>query len=85
MDPIELRKVFGSNLRRLRERKGLSQEELAHRAGVNRSYLSRLEHGANYAGLEMIGKMAGALGIEPADLLRREHPEAVRPVSRTEG
>jgi transcriptional regulator with XRE-family HTH domain len=67
---MDLREVFASNLRRLRHAKGLSQEGLAHEAGVNRSYMSRLERGATYAGLEIIGKLADALGAEPAELLR---------------
>lgn len=71
MDPGELRQVFAANLRRLRYAKGLSQEGLAYEAGVNRSYLSRLEKGATYAGLEIIAKLAGVLGVEPAELLRR--------------
>jgi transcriptional regulator with XRE-family HTH domain len=71
MNPGGLRQVFGSNVRRLREREGFSHEALADMAGANRSYLSRLETGLNYAGLRTIGKLAGALGIDPADLLRQ--------------
>jgi transcriptional regulator with XRE-family HTH domain len=67
----DLRQVFGANLRRLREHKRLSQRDLVGKAGVNRSYISRLENGANYAGLEIIGKMASVLGVEPADLLKQ--------------
>ena len=63
--------VFAANLRRLRYERGLSQEVLAYEAGVNRSYLSKLEKGASYAGLEIIGKLADVLGVEPAELLRR--------------
>jgi transcriptional regulator with XRE-family HTH domain len=33
------------------------------------TYLSRLEKGASYVGLEIIGKLAGVLGVEPAELL----------------
>jgi transcriptional regulator with XRE-family HTH domain len=68
---MDLRQVFAANLRRLRHQKGLSQEALAHEAGVNRSYLSKLETGTTYVGLEIIGKLADALGVEPAELLRR--------------
>ncbi len=62
--------MFAANLRRLRYEKGLSQEGLAHEASVNRTYLSKLEKGASYAGLEIIGKLAEVLGVEPAELLR---------------
>ena len=67
---MDLRQVFAANLRRLRHAKGLSQEELAYEAEVNRTYLSKLEKGASYAGLEIIGKLAAVLEVEPAELLR---------------
>ena len=73
MDPSDLRQVFAANLRRLRHAKGLSQEALAHEAGVNRSYMSKLEKGATYVGLEIVGKLARVLGVEPAELLRDRH------------
>lgn len=67
MDP---RQVFAANLRRLRHAKGLSQEDLAYEAEVNRTYLSKLEKGASYAGLEIIWKLAAVLEVEPAQLLK---------------
>ena len=71
MDPRDLRQAFATNLRRLRHAKGISQEDLAHRAGVNRTYMSKLEKGASYPGLEIIAKLATVLEVEPAELLRR--------------
>lgn len=67
---MDLREVFALNLRRLRHAKGISQEDLAYSADVNRTYVSKLETGANYAGLEVIGKLAAVLEVEPAELLR---------------
>jgi len=52
---MDLRQVFAANLRRLRHEKRLSQEALAHEAGINRSYMSRLERGASYAGWKSSG------------------------------
>jgi transcriptional regulator with XRE-family HTH domain len=52
MDPRDLRHAFAANLCRLRHAKGISQEGLAHEAGINRSYMSKLEKGASYPGLE---------------------------------
>jgi transcriptional regulator with XRE-family HTH domain len=66
---MDIRQVFAANLRRLRHAKGLSQETLAYEAGINRSYLSKLEKGASYAGLEIIEKLAVVLDVEPAALL----------------
>jgi transcriptional regulator with XRE-family HTH domain len=66
----DLRQVFAANLRRFRHKAGLSQEELAHSADVNRTYMSKLEKGGSYVGLEIIGKIASVLGVEPAELLK---------------
>ena len=69
MDPRDLRQAFAANLRRLRHAKGISQEDLAYEADVNRTYVSKLEKGVSYPGLEIIAKLADALGIEPAEML----------------
>ena len=70
---MDLRDRFAINLRRLRHAKGLSQEELADAADINRTYVSKLETGATYVGLEIIGKLAAVLEIEPAELLKTPH------------
>ena len=70
MDPMDLRQAFAANLRRLRHAKGISQEDLAHEAGINRSYMSKLEKGATYPGLEIIAKLTTVLEVEPAELLK---------------
>jgi transcriptional regulator with XRE-family HTH domain len=67
---MDLREVFATNLRRLRHEKGLSQDDLAYEAEVSRSYLSQLEKGAFYVSLKIIGRLAEALKVEPADLLK---------------
>jgi transcriptional regulator with XRE-family HTH domain len=67
---MDLRQVFAANLRRLRHARGLSQENLAYEAEVNRTYMSKIEKGATYVGLEIIGKLATVLKVEPAELLR---------------
>lgn len=67
---MDLREVFAGNLRRVRHAKGMSQDDLAYEAQISRSYLSQLEKGAFYASLKIIGKLAEALDIEPAELLK---------------
>ena len=67
---MDLRDVFATNLRRLRNAKGFSQDDLAYEAEVSRGYLSQLEKGAFYASLKVIGKLAKALEVEPAELLK---------------
>jgi transcriptional regulator with XRE-family HTH domain len=42
----------------------------AHEAGINRSYISKLEKGASYPGLEIIAELATVLEVEPAELIR---------------
>ena len=59
-----------TNLRRLRQAKRLSQNDLAYDAEVSRSYFSQLEKGVFFASLRIVGRLADALGVEPAELLR---------------
>jgi transcriptional regulator with XRE-family HTH domain len=75
---MDLRQVFAANLRRLRHAKGLSQENLAYKADVNRTYMSKLEKGGSYPGLEIIGKLAAVLGVDPAELLKLPPKRASR-------
>lgn len=64
-----LRENLAENLRIWRERRGLSQESLAHEAGIDRSYVSLLENRKYSASLDMIEKLAAALKVEPLALL----------------
>ena len=75
---MDLREVFATNLRRLRNAKGLSQDDLAYEAEVSRSYLSQLEKGAFYASLKIVGKLAAVLQVEPAELLKTPASKKVR-------
>lgn len=65
---MKLREVVARNLRRARHAKGLSQEELAHRAGINRNYIGMLEREEHSATVDMLEKLADALEIDPIDL-----------------
>lgn len=67
---MDLRDVFAANLRRWRNARELSQDDLAYEAEVSRSYLSQLEKGKFYASLKIIGRLASVLKIEPAELLK---------------
>jgi len=67
---MDLRDAFATNLRRLRNAKGLSQDDLAYEAGVSRSYLSQLEKGVFHASLKILGRLAATLQVEPAELLK---------------
>lgn len=62
---MRLREIVARNLRRLRHAKGLSQEELADRAGINRNYVGMLEREENAATVDMLEKLAEVLEIDP--------------------
>ncbi|XUY29936.1 helix-turn-helix domain-containing protein (plasmid) [Agrobacterium sp. rho-8.1] len=65
-----IRETFASNLREIRLRRGLSQEELAHRADIHRTYVSSLERCQYSATIDMVETLARILDVEPADLLK---------------
>jgi transcriptional regulator with XRE-family HTH domain len=73
---MEIREVLAANLRRSRKAAGLSQEELAHRAEIDRTYISALERCQYAAGIDVVDRLARELGLEAADLLRRSTAEA---------
>ncbi len=66
-----MKKAFGIRLRELRKRAGLSQEQLASRAGIDRTYVSGCERGTRNIALLNIVKLAQALGVPACDLLRK--------------
>jgi transcriptional regulator with XRE-family HTH domain len=68
---MDLRQLFATNLRRIRHDRKISQEGLAYDAGVDRAYLSRVERAVTYVGLEIIGKLAAVLEVDPAEFFRR--------------
>jgi transcriptional regulator with XRE-family HTH domain len=68
---MDIRQVFATNLRKQRQAKGLSQEELAHLADIDRTYISSLERCVYAAGIDVVDKLAKAMDVEAADLLRR--------------
>ena len=66
-----LHRLFGAHLRSLREQHGMTQEELAARAGLHVTHISLLEHGKRSARLETLEKLGQAMGIQPKELLPR--------------
>jgi transcriptional regulator with XRE-family HTH domain len=69
---MKLRELVAINLRRLRREKSLSQEELAHRAGINRNYVGMLEREQHAATTDMLEKLAEVLGCDPMEFFRRK-------------
>lgn len=67
---MALRAVFARNLRRIRHEAGLSQEELADRADLNRNYVGMLEREENAATVDVIEKLCGVLGVGAAEFFQ---------------
>lgn len=68
MARLDLKRRFGTSVRAWRGRRGISQEELAERAGLHRTYVSDIERGARNVSLESIEKLASALEISVSTL-----------------
>lgn len=61
---MDIIKVFGSNLRKYRLKNGLSQEKLAEKCGLHRTYISDIERFQRSISLENVQRIADALNIE---------------------
>ena len=68
---MTLEKAFGMALLQERTEAGLSQEELAHRAGLHTNAVSFLELGKRKPGIQTIFCLSNALGIKPSELMKR--------------
>ncbi len=61
---------FAHNLSQLRKARGLSQEELAHRAGIDRTFVSGCERLVRNPTLTTVEKIAAGLGVDPVELFK---------------
>lgn len=69
--------IIGENLRRARKARRLSQEKLAAEVDLDMRQLGRIERGESFPSLGSLIRLAEVLGVEPADLLRRDpEPES---------
>jgi len=64
-----LARAFGATVRAVRTEQGIAQETLAHKAGVERSHMGKVERGEHIPSLPLIFKIAGTLGCSVASLL----------------
>ncbi|WP_257285467.1 helix-turn-helix domain-containing protein [Endozoicomonas sp. SESOKO1] len=69
----KVQKAFGNRLRDLRQEQCLTQEELAHQAGLNRTYIGDIERGEKNITLGSMDKLAKALGIKLRDFFDWEY------------
>ncbi|WP_152208688.1 helix-turn-helix domain-containing protein [Marinobacter changyiensis] len=65
----DLKKRFGQNLRIVRKSRGLSQEHLAYAAGIDRSYVGKIERGEVNLTIEKLYLLAKTIGCSPKDLV----------------
>ena len=68
-NPLYLQHVFSVNVRLVRRTMGLSQEELADRASLDRTYISSVERRLRNLSIQNIQRLAVALQVDPRDLL----------------
>jgi transcriptional regulator with XRE-family HTH domain len=69
---MRLRELVAVNLRRLRQIRNLSQEEVADRAGINRNYVGMLEREEHAATVDMLEKLADVLDADPIEFFRQQ-------------
>lgn len=67
---MAIRSVFAENLKRVRAQRKLSQESLALKAGVERTYIGLLERKKNSPTIDMVERLAKVLKVRPDELLR---------------
>ncbi len=76
---MDIRQTIGWNLRRLRVAKGLSQERLALEAGIDRSYVGRIERGLENVTVSALEALAAVLGSNVRDLFAEVDTNSSRP------
>jgi transcriptional regulator with XRE-family HTH domain len=79
MQEHDIRTRFGARVRQLRNGRGWSQEELADRAGLHRTYVGSIERGEQNLSLVNIEKLAATLGVSLAELFAPFTDQPVTP------
>lgn len=69
---MDMRRIVGSNVRRLRRDRDMTQEVFAELSGLSQQYISGLESGLRNPTIVTLYEIASALRVHPADLLREE-------------
>ena len=65
---IDIAKLFGENLRKLRKEANLTQEQLSEKLEISQKHLSKIETGNQFASAQLISKIANVLEINPSQL-----------------
>ena len=67
---MDMRKLVGKNIKRIREKKGLTQERLAEISGFSQQYISSLEQGRRNPTIITLYELAASLGVSHLELVR---------------
>ena len=73
---MEIREILAENLKRRRKAHNLTQEELAHRVGIDRTYVSALERKVYAASIDLVERLASVLGVDAYELLKAPGDDA---------
>jgi len=73
---MDMRKLVGRNIRRLRNQAGLTQEQFAEKSGFSQQYLSDLERGLRNPTVVTLYELAQALGVSHTELVRVDQPRS---------
>lgn len=68
---MDLKEVMAVNLRRIRHARNMTQEDLAHLAKLSARYIGKIERANVSASVTVLGQIAEALGVEPAELISK--------------
>ena len=79
---MKARLLFGQRLRDLRIKAGLTQNDLGFKTGIDRSYLSNIETGDRNVSIDIMEKLAEALGVPMRDLFEFDAPKRSRNTSK---
>ena len=69
---MDIKKLFGANLRKYRKERSLSQEELAEKAGVSVKHIGALESGSSFVSAELLQTFCSVLGVQPHSFFMQE-------------
>ncbi len=79
---MDIRRIVGRNLRRLRLERGLSQEQLAHDAEIAPSFLSQIENGKRSATVTLLQDLATTLRVPIVELFSDDKPTPAKGLPR---
>ncbi|MDR1973035.1 MAG: helix-turn-helix transcriptional regulator [Treponema sp.] len=73
----DLRELLAANIKEYRRILGISQEDLAERAGTSTTHIGNIEIGRRFPSTEMLTRIAGALGVDTTELFSKEKAQII--------